>query len=1015
MLVLNHYLGQAEHLIIYDMWKLHTPGCEKLFVIIFGLLFLLVPDSVLSQKLEENFLDPPISTRPKGYWCLVNGNFDLSRMTEELREFKDKGMGGVDIWDVAGWVDPDHVVTAGPPFMGDESLGAIGHAVREATEIGLEVGLTISSSWNAGGSWVEPQDGVMGLFKSKVLIDGPSQLSEALPFPDIPERYDRMSAMILVKGADGLPTYYEDVAVLALPVVKDSTLAPNQAIDISDNFREGLLTWDVPEGSWTIVRYVGTGTGQPLMRPSPNSNGLMIDHFSAEATMNHLMFFINRLQEELGDFENTALKYLYTDSYEANSAVWTRDMEVKFMERNGYSLLPYLPVLDGYTVESRDISQRFLFDFKKTLSDLIIENHYALSTEICAEYGLGFNAEAGGPGPPLHNCPFESLKSLGSLSVPRGEFWFKHGSPEKQAELQIVKGPASAAHLYNQPQVEAEAFTSAWVWQEGPGDLKEVMDKALCEGLTRFVYHTTPHIVPESGTPGWIYNFGTLVNTTRAWWPLSRPFHDYIGRSCYLLQQGNFVGDVLYYYGDQAPNFADPKHIDPSLGYGYDYDVCNSDIILNRLDVKDGSFVLPHGQKYEVLVLPDEEAMDPDVLEKIVELVEKGATVIGNKPVRSHSLQNYGENDERIRDLASRLWGKGKERKTKSYGEGTIYSAENTIRNVLIEKGISPDLEVHGPEPGVLDYIHRTTVDSEIYFVRNTTKRSLQLDAIFRVEKKHPEFWDPQTGKQIQVNNFRMEQNGIMVGLDLDPLGSIFIVFREAHTGNPISEVQMDGSLLFPVDSAKRTFVINDGKFHAEENGNYLLQYVNGDKLELELMNIPDERVLTGSWEIRFPFGWGAPPKAEFDELTSWTDSEDDGIKHFSGIASYHKNFEMEQEMINSELQIILDLGNLSEMAEVFLNGRRLQTLWNSPFEVDITPVVKPGTNYLVVNVANVMSNQLTGDASVPDGLKRTHSNVTKGPNAWMYPWKDVPLIESGLLGPVSIRFIRQINISSNE
>ncbi|MCK4749943.1 MAG: hypothetical protein KAT15_22960, partial [Bacteroidales bacterium] len=923
--------------------------------------------------------------------------------------------GGVDIWDVAGWVDPDHVVAAGPPFMGDESMGAIGHAVREATEIGLEVGLTISSSWNAGGSWVEPRDGVMGLFRSRVVIDGPAQFSEALPFPDLPERYNRRLAMILVKDSDGLPTYYEDVAVLAIPDDEDSTLVGRQAIDISDKYKEGVLTWDVPEGSWTIVRYVGTGTGQPLMAPSPNSNGLMIDHFSAEATTNHLMFFINKLQEELGDFENTSLNYLYTDSYEANSAVWTRNMEGEFMERNGYSLLPYLPVLDGYIVESKDISDRFLFDFKKTLSDLIIENHYVLGTEICAEYGLGFNAEAGGPGPPIHNCPFESLKSLGSLSVPRGEFWFNHGSPEKQAELQIVKGPASAAHLYNQPQVEAEAFTSAWVWQEGPGDLKEVMDKALCEGLTRFVYHTTPHIVPESGTPGWIYNFGTLVNTTRAWWPLSRPFHDYIGRSCYMLQQGNFVGDVLYYYGDQAPNFADPKHIDPSLGYGYDYDVCNSDIILNRLDVKNGSLVLPHGQKYEVLVLPDQEAMDPDVLEKIVELVEKGATVIGNKPVRSHSLQNYLRNDERIRELANRLWGKGKVKRKNSYGQGMIYSGENSIRSVLIEKGIGPDLEVDGEEPGVLDYIHRTTRDSEIYFVRNTADHPLQLDAIFRVKQKHPEFWDPQTGKRIQVNNFRLEEKGVKVGLDMDPLGSVFIVFREEHTSNPVSEVRRDGSVLFPVDSAKRTFVMSDEKFYGEENGAYILQFVNGDKLEMEIRDIPGVAELEGPWEIRFPFGWGAPPKAIFDELISWTDSEDDGIKHFSGIGSYHKSFEMKEELVNPEFRIILDLGSLSKMAEVFLNGRRLQTLWNSPFEVDVTGAVKPGTNYLVVNVANVMSNQLTGDAGQPERLKRTHSNITKGPNAWMYPWKDVPLIESGLMGPVTIKYTKQIDLTGNE
>ncbi|MDZ7345279.1 MAG: glycosyl hydrolase, partial [candidate division KSB1 bacterium] len=785
-----------------------------------GLFLFLCAAPLLADSLELGFYNPPIEARPKGYWVWTNGNFSLPKLREELKEFKDKGMGGVDIWDVAGWVDENNIIPAGPPFMGDESVQAIAEAVRIGGELGLEMGLTISSSWNAGGSWVKPEHGVMGLFRSTIEVVGPSEVDIKLPFPDLPEQDTKDSRIkpIIIRGPDGLPTFYRDVAVLAMP--DRSVLAANDIIDLTKHYRDGRLQWRAPRGRWKIVRYVCTGTGQPLMRPSPNSNGLMIDHFSAEATAEHILFFIRRLEAELGDLSKTALKYLYTDSYEANTAAWTPKLPEEFRQRVGYDLTPYLPVLDGKTVISKEISERFLFDFKKVLSDLIIENHYRLATEICSRYGLGFRAEAGGPGPPVHNCPFESLRSLGVCSVPRGEFWYQHPAGEKHMqELQIVKGPASAAHLYGQPQVEAEAFTSLWMWQRGPGDLKEVADKAMCEGLTRFVYHTTPHIPAEAGLPGWIYNFGTIINTTRVWWPLSRAFHDYLARCCFLLQQGLFVGDVLFYYGDQAPNFVSPKHIPPDLGYGYDYDVCNSDIILNRLTVRDGKLVLPHGQSYRLLVLPNQEAMNPDVLEKIAALVEQGAVVVGPKPKRSHSLANWQENDRRVRLFADKLW-KGTMNR---FGRGKVYAAGN-LRRILLENGILPDVQVHGAASTVLDFIHRQTDDADIYFFRNTTGDEIDVDMTLRVFGRCPQQWNPETGTVRRLQAFQQTAEGVRLPLRLSAWGSTFIILREEKA--QAITVQTDGASFPRQEGVKpRRYELFDDHFFTWENGEFALQF----------------------------------------------------------------------------------------------------------------------------------------------------------------------------------------------
>jgi len=954
---------------------------------------------IQTSHLLEGFQSPPTDAKPKGYWCLVNGNFDLTQMTKELKEYQDKGVGTLDLWDVAGWVDPNAVIPAGPAFMSELSVQAIAHAIREAGKIGMDIGLTISSSWNAGGDWVKAEDGVMGLFESSTTLKGPAKVQQDLAFPDIPSKF-RNSKMLLEKGADGLPTFYKEVAVLGYQQGPDSLI--HQLVDLSSFFDGKQLTWEAPPGEWTIVRYVCTGTGQPLMRPSPNSNGLMIDHFNPAAMERHLNFFFEKLEAELGDLSQTALKYLYTDSYEANSAVWTIKMPEEFKRRKGYDIYPYLPILQGYTVDHKETSERFLFDFKQVLSDLIIENHYVLGQKLCREKGLDFIAEAGGPGPPIHNVPFESLSSLGKLAAPRGEFWYDPTwTKAKTDPLQIVKGPASAAHLYNQARVEAEAFTGTQIWQNGPGDLKPTADRALCEGLTSFVYHTSPHIPREAGQPGWVYNFGTIINTTRAWWAKSKAFHHYLGRSCFLLQQGNFVADVLYYYGDQAPNFVAPKHIDPALGFGYDYDVCNSDIILNHLQVKKGYFQLAHGQRYKTLVLPDSEQMNPEVLEKLAQLVKAGGVIIGPAPNRAHSLSDANKNDQRIKELAQKLWSNDTK---SSFGKGWVYSDKSQLRNIL-EKDlfIPPDVKVVGSsKEAALDFIHRETTNEDIYFFRNTSAEKQYFQVQLRSAKGAPSWWDPDQETLSAVSIYQ-QQNGLTtLPFNLDGFGSVFIILSAEAPKTSISMIKRGEEILFPSDNASFPIWYTPAGLRFEEAGQYTLQSTDGHTEKLAV-NPPEIKSINGPWEIRFPHGWGAPQRATFDSLISWTTAPQQGIKHFSGTGVYHKTFEWRPENSAKNHQIILDLGAVSKVAEVYLNGKHLGIRWFAPFAFDITESLKPGTNYLTVEVANVMSNQMTGDASREGIEKRTHSNITKGPNAWSTPYRELRLVKSGLLGPVTV------------
>lgn len=976
-------------------------------------------------SLEDGFRNPPLSVRPKGYWDWMNGNFDLSRLSYELEEAKAKGMAGFDIFDIGAISNPDGIVPAGPEFMGKESLEAISHAVNEAKRLDMELGLILSSSWDAGGSWIEPEYASMALYESSVVVDGPGVFSEVLPFPELPDSDKGGKILLIEKDADGLPVYYKDVAVLATPRSEDGTaIDDSNVIDLSDQMeRDGSLNWEIPEGQWDITRFVCTNTGEPLKAPSPNSVGRSMDHFNPLATDVHFNYFIDRLQETLGDIRNTPIKYFYLCSYEVVGFVWTPAMLEEFKERRGYSMKPYLPILQGKIIESSDVTERFLYDYQRTLSDLLIENLYLRGREIINPYGLKLCSESGGPGAPIHNVPVDALRALGVLDIPRGEFWNKHQRFDEEGHdiMQLVKEISCAAHIYGKKEVQGEAFTSFLHWQEGPAELKPLADKAMCEGLNRFIYHTSPHTTPEAGIPGFVYHAGTHFNSTRVWWPKSKPFSDYLARSCFLLQQGNFVGDVLYYYGDQAPNFVKPKHVDPSLGKGFDYDVTNSEVILKRLDVMDGRLVLPDGQSYEILVLPDQDHANLEVLKKIEELVIKGATIVGRKPSRSHGLKDYAERDEGVRELADKLWGNcdGVEVQENRYGSGQVIWGKS-LKHILADRGMGQDFSfISNSDSTHLDYIHRRNKDAEIYFVSNTRNVCETFDGIFRVHGMIPEIWNPETGAIQKMAMYDIQDQSTRIPLKLEPHGSMFVVFREEAQAHMVS-FEFEENRIFPMaENGIGTGIHSD--IHSIDNemssivdqeGQYTFTLDNGEKEVLHVENIPPPFEIAGSWSINFPPGWGAPDQATFPELISWTDSDQEGIRYFSGIATYNKEFDMPMDSIGTDLIILLDLGSVRGVAEVYLNGENLQILWKPPYQVDISRAIKPGKNSLSIEVANTWSNRLTGDGMNPEGKQYTKTNIS-GPNFLeKLLWKDAPLLESGLMGPVSIRFARKLNIA---
>ncbi|NOG54434.1 MAG: hypothetical protein HND57_08920 [Planctomycetes bacterium] len=726
-----------------------------------------------AERLIEGFQNPPAEARPDAFWPWLNGHADKARITEEMEQFKAAGFSRLQVWDVLALSDPDHLVPTGPTFLSDPWLDNFAHAHREAQRLGLELGLLSASGWNAGGPWVSPQQAGIGLYHSEQIVEGPGQGDLQLTFPEVPGHCPR--------DADGRPQYWNTVAVQAVPVADDSRLDPARVIDLTDRLADAdsRLTWDIPDGTWAVRWFIYANTGQRLIVPSPNSGGLQIDFFDPDDSRSYFTYVLDRLESAIGPLQESALCYLEVDSLELEGSrlnAWTEDILDVFRERYAYDARPYLSVLKG-AATADPTGARFLHDWTRLVSDLMIENHYRLGNEMLHERGMLLAAEAGGPGPPIWNsCPVDALGALGAVGLMRGEFWPKHRS------MFNVKQISCAAHTYGQTIVDAESFTCWRHWRDGPYYLKLVADQAFIDGLNHITFHTAPHSPASAGLPGFAYHAGTHMGPNLIWWPMAEPFIDYLSRCSFMLQQGRPVADVCFFQGDGAPAFHPlAVDLDPSIrSAGYDYDVVDRRVLLESMTVSDGRLTLPHGVSYAVLVLPDDDSINPAALRKIKALVRDGATVIGPKPVRSNGLTSYPDCDTEVRTLAQELWGSrdGEQVIEHRFGRGRVLS-RRPIVEVLEQMNVLPDFAWdNGDARTSLSYVHRATDDADLYFIVNNNERWEDIEGIFRVSGSSPELWDPTDGSWQPQRRFETDGSTTRVSLRLAPGGSTFVVFR---------------------------------------------------------------------------------------------------------------------------------------------------------------------------------------------------------------------------------------------
>lgn len=940
--------------------------------------------------LRDGFENPPQIARPKVYWWWLNGYVDSVRVKEELRAMKDAGISGVDIFEIGVPPDrdPEGLIPAGPPFMSEESLKMIQLAITEAGKLDMEVGLGVASSWNAGGSWVEPMHAAKTLYSSRVTLHGNKDVKIKMPFPEITPGRGGVPRKIEYQP-NGRPVYSEEVAVIAVPSGAKSLQDTTKILNVSGFFNAETeeLVWRAPAGTWDVYRYICSNSGEQVVRPSPKSAGPIIDHFDSSATRMHMMYFIDRLKPLVGDFEKSALKGLYLASYEAKEFTWTPTLPAAFKKLNGYDIYKFIPAIYDPELFNPKTTEAFNFDFLKTFSELMINNHYRKSKEICNAHGLKITSEAGGPGH-MHHIPVETLKALGALDIPRGEFWYNREYFKEDSIVDyiwLVKEIAAASHIYKRGMVEEEAFTSYWDWQESPANLKIIADRAFCEGMNRVVVHGFPHNPSEFGYPGIAYWAGTHYNDKRAWWPKVRPFNDYLARISHILQETSFYSDVLYYYGDKVPNLVPPKNTRFKVGDGYDYEVINTEVLLRDLTVENGELVLPGVARYKVLSLGNEEAINSEALLKIRELAAKGAVIVGQRPVKSAGLNGQSDASLTVQEQSQTMWdttGRDIQKKGKVF---SLITPAEALRQLHVPR----DLIYEGQSAGALDYIHYTKGDQDFYLLRNTTGDWVNKKIAFRQNGKSPEIWDPNSGVITPISIFETSETHVRLPLSLPAYGSCFVVFSPGNERARFQSIQEEDVVVQ---------YTREG-FYFPRKGNYTLVKDNAHE---KIANTPRSMTLSGEWDVAFPPNWGAPTAVKFPALMSWTEISNPGVQHFSGIGTYHKTFEFNLTRDQDD-RIFLDLGDLAEMAEVWLNGKPLGITWTRPYRFDVTDIIRDGENQLKVEVANTWSNRLTGDGIT--GEKFTQTNIAKA-NKFVMEWKDLPLKRSGLLGPVTIEAI---------
>ena len=779
--------------------------------------------------LEKDFARLSTTARPYTYWFWMNGNITKEGITKDLEAMHRIGVGGV--FNLEGGTG----IPKGPvTYLSSEWSELKAHAIKEAARLGIDYVMHNCPGWSSsGGPWITPEYSMQKLTWSEIEVEGGRQVDTLLTQPATELGYYKDIAVLAFPSfKNGKPVGFSDWQLLNNSVFnhkglidikeydKEQIIRPEDVIDLTKLVDlKGHLNWSAPSGNWTIVRLGHTSTGRKNCAAPDTGVGLECDKYSKQAIQLHFNKMIDLLYPLIKPYIHQIQIGLEIDSWEVGMQNWTSGFEDEFCERAGYDLIKYLPAMTGKIVGSKDITERFLWDIRRIQADLLADNYYGEFRTLCNQYGLVSYCE------PYDRGPMEELQIGSRVDGVMGEFW--NGlSAIFQNNLMMrrtTKLASSIAHINGQKVVGAEAYTSepeSGRWQEYPFALKAVGDKAFTEGINRMVVHRyamQPH--PNAAPAMTLGPWGIHFDRTNTWWEPGRAWMDYLNRCQTLLQEGLFVADLAYFTGDNIVGYTKVhrKELNPVPPEGYDYDLMNTETLLNRSWMERGRLRLPDGMSYRILVMQEQSHITLQLLRKLRSMVEEGLVIVGARPQQTVGLQSYSVAEKKaFGQLCDELWGKVPTAVIdRRIGEGRIFwEASLDLDRVFDRILLKPDFEVvANPNSAPIRYIHRQIGEADAYFVTNQRRTTEEIICNFRVKGKVPEFWNPITGEKSRAMVYQVNEETISVPVRLDEYGSVFVVFRSDLPEQIIIqsihkdyECLVDASNVFPIEQNQEIY-----------------------------------------------------------------------------------------------------------------------------------------------------------------------------------------------------------------
>lgn len=782
----------------------------------------------------------------------------------------------------------------------------------------------------------------------------------------------------------------------------------DQVINLSSSVaKNGVLKTRLPAGVWRIFRFGYTSTGAMNSPATNKGKGLECDKMKASALDIHFENYVGKIAERAGELAGKAFRFSEIDSYEVGGQNWTEGYAEMFREKYGYDLMPFMPLFAGRLIQDQKTSSAVLRDMREFTCDLVTENYYKRFTELCHQHGMVSYIENYG------NGPINGLDAGKYADIPMGEFWVD----ERPATH--FPSPISAAHIYGKPIISAEAFTEEVDpnWGVHPYMLKQKGDFAWTKGINEFMFHRYAHQPNTKVVPGMsMFKWGSHIDGTQTWWMnAGREWMKYLQRGSWMLQQGVPANDLLIYVGEGSPHALSRRSTMRGLPNTNNYDFCNADVLLNRVKVINGNLVLPEGTTYQAIYFKDSDQMSLAMLNRIGELAELGATLVVAKPKGPIGYMEQLTKKEEFTKVADQIW--------KKHGKAII--RPSGWSQAFEVAGILPDCVVK--DNAAASFIHRKVDEADFYFVHSTSEKASTMLVSFRIADRLPELWYPDTGKVEHVAEFTQKGGRTELPIDLDPQGSVFVVFRKSAA---------DFDSITAIEPADVTAVLdvetNRIEFSSDKAGTVEVTFSSGKKETIEIPTLAEPLPISGSWTVQFDgVGVTSPSELEFAELSDLRKHPRDDIRHFSGTATYRQSFVASNSWANAKHRTLLDLGKVDIAAEVILNGENLGVLWKPPFEMDVTGSLKEGVNELVVMVTNTWTNRLIGD----EQFERTDSYIQGQPRMpqWYLNNEPLPagkrstfsaypffkekethkLVPSGLQGPVRLKQVATVSTDS--